>query len=66
MHKKSFTVLVCVFVLAFLVGALVSTAQAKPNCIATCLNGTWYICCPIPGGWNCYWGDACNWPGWIP
>lgn len=67
MQRKFLAILMCVFCLAFAVGALVSTAYAKPDCIATCLNGTWYICCPAGGGtWDCYWGDSCDWPGWIP
>ena len=47
---------IVVFVVSFAIGALVSTAEAKPPCIATCINGTYWVCCPLPGGgWNCFW-----------
>lgn len=60
-------VLVVVFAVSFTIGILVSNAEARPQCIATCLNGSWYICCPDgQGGWYCYTGGPCDWPGWIP
>ena len=67
MKRLLIAVLVVVFAVSFTVGILVSTAQAKPPCFATCLNGTYWVCCPLPGGGlNCFWGDPCDWPGWIP
>lgn len=67
MRKKMFLAVLCVFVLAFAFGAMVPTSHATPPCIGTCLNGTWLICCPDgAGGWDCYWGGPCDWPGWIP
>ena len=66
MRRKMALVLLCVFVLAFAIGAMISTAHAKP-CIGTCFNGTWLICCPLPGGsYDCNWGGPCDWGGWIP
>lgn len=61
MRKKIALVLVCVFALAFAIGALVSTANAGGHCIGTCLNGHWLICCPVPGGYDCFVGDECDW-----
>jgi hypothetical protein len=67
MRKKLVLALLCVFVLAFAFGATVSTTQAAKPCIGTCINNTWLICCPDgAGGWECYWGGYCDWPGWIP
>jgi hypothetical protein len=67
MRKKLALVLVCVFVLAFAFGAMVSTAHAAKPCIASCINGTLITCCPLPGGgWDCNWGGECDWGGWIP
>jgi len=66
--KKMLAVLfIGIFVMAFTVGVIVSTAEAKPPCIATCINGTYFVCCPTGGGqWQCYWDGPCDWPGWIP
>ncbi len=62
MRKKIALVLVCVFALAFAIGALVSTAHAAKPCFGTCLNGYWFICCPAPGGgYECFVGDECDW-----
>jgi hypothetical protein len=67
MRKKMIVILLGVFILAFAIGAMMPAAQAARPCIGTCINGTWLICCPLPGGgWDCNWGGPCNWPGWIP
>jgi hypothetical protein len=66
-RKKMASVLLCVFLLAFAIGAMVSTAQADDGCFATCINGVLLVCCPLPGGgYDCDFGGACDWPGWIP
>lgn len=60
-------VLVVVFAVSFTVGVLVSNVQAKPPCIATCINGMLWVCCPIGGGQlECGWDGPCDWPGWMP
>jgi hypothetical protein len=66
--KKFLTVLILgLFVMTFAVGFHTTDVQASDPCIGTCLNGTWLICCPDgSGGWDCYWGGPCDWPGWIP
>jgi hypothetical protein len=67
MRRKMALILLSMFVLAFTVGALIGVAYARPPCIATCINGTWMVCCPrAGGGWDCNWGGPCDWPGWIP
>lgn len=67
MKKLMTLVITAVFVVSFTVGVLVSTAEARPPCIATCINGTYWVCCPSGGGaWFCYWDGPCDRPGWIP
>lgn len=62
MRKKLMVLLVCLFAMAFFIGAMVSTAQARPPCMATCINGTLWVCCPGGfGAWYCYWDGPCNW-----
>ena len=67
MKKVLAIAFVFVFAAAFTAGVMVSTAEAVPPCIATCIDGTYWVCCPVGGGmWECGWDGPCDWPGWIP
>lgn len=58
---------IVVFAVSLAVGLMTSPTEAKPPCFATCLNGTYWVCCPVGGGqYECYWDGPCDWPGWIP
>ena len=63
MRKKIGVVLLSLFVLSFAIGVIVTPAQARPPCMATCINGVLWVCCPgpIPGVMYCYWDGPCNW-----
>jgi hypothetical protein len=62
MKKLLAVLLVCVLVAFFAFGAIFSTAEARPPCIATCINGTYWVCCPGGNGaWFCGWDGPCNW-----
>ena len=62
MRKLFAVALLVLFVLAFALGVLASTAEARPPCYATCINGTLWVCCPVsPGLAECFWDGPCNW-----
>lgn len=61
---KKLLVAACVvaLVLAFTITALAPSSNAARPCIATCLNGTLLVCCPVGGGqWECHWDGPCDW-----
>ncbi|MDH3889655.1 MAG: hypothetical protein OEV49_01110 [candidate division Zixibacteria bacterium] len=56
--------LALVFIVALVLGVAVSTltptVEAAPKCIATCINGWYWVCCPVGGGqWECFWDGPC-------
>lgn len=60
MKKFLSVVFIFVFVMAFTMGVMVSTAEAVPPCNATCINGTYWVCCPSGWGpWFCGWDGPC-------
>jgi hypothetical protein len=62
MRKLLSVILVCLFAACFTIGVLVSTAEARPPCIATCINGYYWVCCPTGGpNWECFWDGPCDW-----
>jgi hypothetical protein len=58
MKKLIGILLLCIFIICFVFGTLVTAAP--PNCLTACINGTWYMCCPDGhGGWICGWDGRC-------
>ena len=58
MRKLLSLILVVLFVLGFVVGALQSTANASLPCTAACINGQLQVCC-----YNAQNRYVCNWVG---
>jgi hypothetical protein len=59
---KKLIALICVLalLLSFAVATIPQSAEARPPCIATCINGTYWVCCPGGfGAWYCFWDGPC-------
>lgn len=61
--KRFVLIAALALVLSFAVGIIGSTTvDARPPCFATCINGTYWVCCPDgQGGYDCFWDGPCDW-----